>query len=329
MGSPRRADRDVDATRRRAAFERDGLVVVPGLIEPELVERLRADLEYRWTRRPVIGGRIQDLWVRSPTVRRLAAHPTVLAALADLYGRRAIPFQTLNFRVGTEQPLHADSIHFDTVPTGWMCGVWVALEDVGDEQGPLSWVPRSQHLEGPDAEQFGGGAGRFDDVAYEAAVAHAAAEAGLETEHVHANAGDCVVWSAGVFHGGATVNDPDRTRWSQVTHYVFEGLPAVTPQRSRPSLGRWWLRDPLVNVATLGVEREVDTELGAVAPLRLPGGLVRFPNPGTGEPPTSRRVYSAVVGAGRRIRSLPRRVRAGCAREARPPTVGSGAGALR
>ena len=36
----------------RAAFERDGLVVVPGLIEPELVERLRADLEYRWTRRP-------------------------------------------------------------------------------------------------------------------------------------------------------------------------------------------------------------------------------------------------------------------------------------
>jgi hypothetical protein len=79
------------------------------------------------------GMRIQD----SPNalVRRIAGNPCIIELLSQLYGRPAFPFQTLNFPVGTEQPFHADAVHFSGVPERFMCGVWVALEDIGPEQG--------------------------------------------------------------------------------------------------------------------------------------------------------------------------------------------------
>jgi len=45
--------------------------------------------------------------------------------------------------VGTHQPFHADSVHFRSVPERFMCGVWVALEEIDDDNGPL------EHFAGP------------------------------------------------------------------------------------------------------------------------------------------------------------------------------------
>jgi hypothetical protein len=47
--------------------------------------------------------RLMDAWTYNEDVRALACDPQVLRLLDDLYGREAIPMQTLNFRVGTEQ----------------------------------------------------------------------------------------------------------------------------------------------------------------------------------------------------------------------------------
>ncbi|MEZ5381198.1 MAG: phytanoyl-CoA dioxygenase family protein [Microthrixaceae bacterium] len=293
----------------RAAFGRDGLIVVPRLVDSELIEALRADMAAQWSRRAVAGGRVQDLWVRSAAVRRLAGHPGIAGALHELYGRRPIPFQTLSFRTGTEQPLHADTIHFDTVPGGWMCGVWVALEEVGPTQGPLRWVPGSHLVTGPRPEGFGAGA-VFDNPGYEAAVEAQVEAQGWHAEQLLVRAGDAVIWSAEVLHGGATVTDPASTRWSQVTHYVFEGFPAVTPQKSRPAQGHWWLRDPVVNVATLRTERGVDPTTGASAPIRMRRGLARFPRPTDPAPSVVERCASAALGACRRARVAPRLLRA-------------------
>ena len=57
-------------------------------------------------------------------------------------------------------------------------------------------------------------------------------------------------WAADLVHGGAAVDRPGSTRWSQVTHFFGEGCVYVTPQRSRRDLGRYAVRDPLMNVAT-------------------------------------------------------------------------------
>lgn len=76
------------------------------------------------------GLRVQDAWRTNEDVRAIAANQAVLDLLSKLYGRRAFPFQTLNFPVGTQQHVHSDSIHFSSVPERFMCGVWLAMENI-------------------------------------------------------------------------------------------------------------------------------------------------------------------------------------------------------
>ena len=87
--------------------------------------------------------RLQDGWKFDEDVLSLATNATVLEILSTLYGRKAWPFQTLNFPLGTQQHYHSDAVHFSSVPERFMCGVWVALEDIGEEQGPLEYYPGS------------------------------------------------------------------------------------------------------------------------------------------------------------------------------------------
>lgn len=112
-----------------------------------LAERIKQSLHshYDWDSwrtngwRENRGLRVQDAYRFNADVQRIAANPQILALLSTLYGRQAWPFQTLNFPVGTQQHFHSDAVHFSSVPERFMCGVWVALEDVGPEQGPLKY----------------------------------------------------------------------------------------------------------------------------------------------------------------------------------------------
>ena len=90
--------------------------------------------------------RVQDAWVVSESVRSIATAPAVIELLRATYGREPLPFQTLNFRVGSEQRPHSDAMHFNSEPPGFMCGLWIALEDIGPDQGPLVYYPGSHRL---------------------------------------------------------------------------------------------------------------------------------------------------------------------------------------
>ena len=246
-----------------------GYATLPGLITEDRCAAVRRSLGRGRTGRRMRVGRVQDAWRTTPEVRDLACEPAVLQLLAELYGRRPIPFQTLNFARGTEQPLHQDLLHFDSIPTGLMCGVWVALEDVGESQGPLVVVPGSHRLTPPDPTKFRDGTGRFDMRAYEAAIANRVGVAGQELQ---LSAGDAVLWAAGLVHGGAPQTDASVSRWSQVTHYFFERAAYVTPIHSEPGpQGRVLLRDPLFDISARRFVEHCD-EAGPVRSLRSPGG---------------------------------------------------------
>src|SRR5262245_27168858 len=120
--------------------------VVAERIKQTLASRFDLDQWRRdgWARN--VGLRVQDAWKISAEVRRLAVNARVQALLSRLYGRRAFPFQTLNFPVGTQQHYHTDSVHFSSVPERFMCGVWVALEDISEDSGPLVYYPGSHRL---------------------------------------------------------------------------------------------------------------------------------------------------------------------------------------
>ncbi len=159
-----------------------------------------------------------------------------------LYGRRPIPFQTLDFKLGTQQALHSDAIHFTCLPARYMCGVWVALEDVDEGNGPLLYYPGSHRVS--DLSPYDVGLSveeqRFDR--HESVWHELMNDLGLEPVEYHAKKGDVLIWSSNILHGGKRVTREGSTRWSQVTHYYFENCIYYSPIYSDLFAGEYHLR---------------------------------------------------------------------------------------
>jgi ectoine hydroxylase-related dioxygenase (phytanoyl-CoA dioxygenase family) len=239
-------DTEIVASEQCEKFERDGYLRFDPEIPGEVLDGCLADLDARYLRnegRPqLIDGvlyspglpRIRDAWRISENVKAIALAPRVLAVLEALYRKKPLCFQTLNFEVPTEQSPHSDSMHFMATPPEFMCGVWVALEDIDTDNGPLIYYPRSHKLpflDYPDIrfeakeEDFSDNR-KFADQRnrqYEAHIGKLIEENGFEPEYGTIKKGQALVWAANLLHGGAPLNDRTRTRNSQVSHYLFKG----------------------------------------------------------------------------------------------------------
>jgi Phytanoyl-CoA dioxygenase (PhyH) len=188
------------------------------------------------------GGRRQDAWKFCKEVRLIAASETILSTLRKLYSREPIPFQTLNFQKPTEQRAHSDTVHFNTLPHGFMCGVWVALEDVDAANGPLFYYPGSQRLPVYHMQDLGLSAGYTSYRHYEDKIEAILKASPYKPSQAHLKKGQALIWSHNIFHGGSSVLDRSRTRLSQVTHFYFPGCIYYTPMLSEPLQNRWMLR---------------------------------------------------------------------------------------
>ncbi len=238
------------------ALNRDGYAVLdfPDADLDERIVRIRSDLA------PQLGiddtdpdsnklggvGRIQDAWNSQSDVQAIAANRDVLDLLSRLYGRSAFPFQTLNFPAGTQQLLHTDAMHFSSIPQRFMCGVWLAMEDVAADAGPLCYIPGSHKWPILDNTLIGrrGAGAKFDSAQdpYQPAWDALIAEHQPQPEHFLARKGQALIWCANLLHGGSLQINPKLTRWSQVTHYYFDDCVYYTPALSDEYLGRLSLR---------------------------------------------------------------------------------------
>lgn len=214
-----------------ATFAERGYVVVDLCLPDDLLDRIIEDTASLYEGET----RVQDAWlrVRSESVRELACHARILEVLEKLYGRPAFPFQTLNFNVGTQQRTHSDTIHFDSFPAGYMAGVWVALEDIDEANGPLHYYPGSHRLPHVTLADFGAsGWGKGYELyssVYEPGIQNMIEDLGLVKEVARMKKGQALIWSANLLHGGEPILDPARSRHSQVTHYYFEGCSWLIP----------------------------------------------------------------------------------------------------
>lgn len=243
-----------DEERKRVEFfAENGYVVwrpdIPDFdrIADGIAERLRPEHER-------LNGRVQDAWREEAGVKTLATHPSVMEMLRNLYRRRPIPFQTLNFRHGTQQRTHSDVIHFSSIPEGFMCGVWFALEDVTPDNGPLHYYPGSHKLRVYEPYHLGisGGPSKGRDEQYrryEDFIDSLGRASGLKKEVVTMKRGEAIVWASNLLHGGEPIRDPERTRLSQATHYYFGDCRYYTPLYSEPPLGKFHWRE-IVDIAT-------------------------------------------------------------------------------
>ncbi|MEM1171296.1 MAG: phytanoyl-CoA dioxygenase family protein [Cyanobacteria bacterium P01_H01_bin.35] len=233
-------------------FAEKGYVIIDDLgIEniAEIIDRIVKDLtpiygdkgrvESAW----IYHDRIQDGWTFNQDVKKIATAPKIINLLKILYQREPIPFQTLNFRFGTEQTTHSDSIHFSSIPTKFMCGVWVALEDIDANNGPLHYYPGSHKLPIFDLNDLGI-TGSYQNKPYDtypiyqeflqSLIEHN----GLEKVELYVKKGQALIWAANLLHGGSPVLDKNRTRYSQVTHYYFSDCMYYIPLLSDPFLHR-------------------------------------------------------------------------------------------
>lgn len=177
--------------------------------------------------------RIQDGWRVDSDIKSIAIFPHVLDVLKELYGRKPKPFQTLNFYKGTEQKIHSDSIHFNSEPFGLMCGVWVAFEDVGMEQGPLMYYPGSQKLSEMNFEAMGLEPNYMYYPQYETYLEQLVQDKQMQPDYGLMKKGQALVWAANLLHGGSKQTNKALTRQSQVTHYYLEGAKPWRPGHSK------------------------------------------------------------------------------------------------
>jgi hypothetical protein len=226
----------------------DWLENIDGVVNA-LQPRLEAELKL-WECGESGPPRLQDGWIDHGSIRALALEPVVLDLLRHLYGREPFAFQTLNFAVGSEQHFHSDAVHFHSYPNGFMCGVWIALQDVQPESGPLIYFPGSHRLPYLSARSLGLDRDvvmeeqhpqRFFEPSWQQAVN----EHAFEKQQFLPKRGDLLIWHANLLHGGEPVQDKSSRRWSQVNHYFFANCLYTTPMRNFASgEGGTCLRNP-------------------------------------------------------------------------------------
>jgi len=240
-------------------YQKNGFVVISGILPDSLVDNTREDADKKAfnpdfpikTQRD--DRRVQDFWKVSEASKELACHPKVLEMLRLFYDREPIPFQTLNFKFGSQQRAHSDTIHFSSLPARFMCGVWVALEDITEEKGPVFYFPGSHRLPEYDFSQIktdSRTSSYSDYIEYEDFIEKIVDANKFEKKKFLAKKGDVLIWSSNIIHGGSPVTKEGTTRWSQVTHYFFKDCYYYTPMLSNMVTRELYLRNNLENMLT-------------------------------------------------------------------------------
>jgi ectoine hydroxylase-related dioxygenase (phytanoyl-CoA dioxygenase family) len=211
-------------------YENDGYLIVKSIIDNNTIDKIVNEI-YEKQPENKNSSRITDAWKQHDIIGYLAFNKKIIDILTHLYKRKPIPFQTLNFYVGTEQKLHSDQIHFCSFPLNFMCGVWVALEDISIDSGPLIYYPGSHKLPFYTMQHLKVTPGKYAEYEkkIEKKIEKNIKKFGLSPKYGTIKKGDIIIWHANLIHGGSKRNDINLTRKSVVMHYFFENCKYWTP----------------------------------------------------------------------------------------------------
>lgn len=238
-----------DATKNELErFVEEGYMILKGFFDEEAVDFHNREVEKMLAQQEVdfnfSGRKIMDAFRRSEYInQQFLRHPELLRLLGFIMGKAVIPFQTINFIVGSEQRAHSDSIHMTTHPKGYLIAIWVALEDCDANNGPLFYYPKSHRLPYIMCEDYPSGNGYFtigkeSNRRYEDCMAQLVEEQQLEPAYFHAKKGDILVWHANLLHGGSPIKKEGATRKSMVAHYFCADVICYHEMSQRPALFR-------------------------------------------------------------------------------------------
>ena len=229
----------------RAQFAREGFLVLEGYFSAERVDALNAEVVRLLADQPlevVVDSRItaqrtwwadtpyreterfkfNDLYLLSATVRDVALDAPLSALLGALLGEPAVLCNSLNFKKGSSDHVHIDSLFMTPRTPGSLAATWTALEDVHPDAGPLTYFPGSHLI---PLYRFSDGSRHAIRSEMPVWLEHITAqlrERGIEEKVFLAKKGDVFIWHSDLVHAGSPIKDLQRTRTSLVCHYYGE-----------------------------------------------------------------------------------------------------------
>ena len=169
------------------------------------------------------GYRLPDLHGHSDLAMDLYLHPALFRLVELVFDEPALAFQSLYFEHGSTQGLHRDPMFVATRPVSNLCAAWIALEDITEDSGPLSYVPGSHRLPwfefAPGTVVCGQNVSRQKRAEFAIWQQAQMREKGLRRQAFTCKRGDVFIWHGGLVHGGEEIQNPERTRKSFVVHY--------------------------------------------------------------------------------------------------------------
>jgi phytanoyl-CoA hydroxylase len=230
---------------------RDGYVIIPSLFDTATCDRIVETTQRLWRDRAAVEQPIDvDIFLNHPEARKVRLseapdaaldhpfkinnlyywNPLVRSAVLDsrlcrvlryLLDGDPVALTSLNFRKGSEQGLHLDTFYMPPAIPYRMVAAWMALEDVGESNGPLSYVPGSNRI---PPFFFDDHRLRIDNShreyeAFGTYILKKIADRGLPKTSFTPKKGDVLIWHSLLYHGGSPILDAMATRHSLVAHY--------------------------------------------------------------------------------------------------------------
>lgn len=229
---PMSLDPAPDAEAAQRHLLRWGFCVLHEELPKQLVEDFKSELSSAIERgdlayRAGSSDRIHGAHQKIPSARAVWLYPPVLQFLQNYFRDTPCACQTLTYVNGSEQNAHQDSIHLTPYPNGFMCGVWVALEDVQENSGELFVYPGSHRTGSLRATPLGLHKVVNEDyshyVVFDQAIRDLIEAHGYERLIYRPKAGQILVWHENLIHGGSPRQNHERTRLSVVSHYFAKG----------------------------------------------------------------------------------------------------------
>jgi ectoine hydroxylase len=178
---------------------------------------------------------------KSGLVKEITFKKELTDILSFLLDTEVVPFQTINFITGSQQRAHSDSIHMTTYPLGYLIAVWIALEDINENNGPLFYYPGSHKLPYLLNDDFNEGEnflllGKKNYTDYEDVLEALVKKKQYAAKEFYAKKGNVFIWHANLVHGGAPIINKGSTRKSMVIHYYAKDVIKYHEITERPSL---------------------------------------------------------------------------------------------
>jgi hypothetical protein len=225
-------------------YDKQGYIILPHYFSEKKIDAVNTEIDKLLQNgkiKFVQRNKLMFVINQSVILRELGEDKKLGELLNSLLKDDAVLFQSINFITGSEQHTHSDSVHMTTFPLGGLLGVWIALEDIAEDNGPLHYYPGSHQLPyylNPDYDNVGNSwmIGDKSYTAYEAMLAEKIKEQQIQKKIFKAKKGDVLIWHANLMHGGEPQTNKNKTRKSMVLHYYAKHCICYHEIKQRPAL---------------------------------------------------------------------------------------------